>query len=452
MEIYSLPISGAESAGKFIIYRPISGLAFVGNQALATLCLALAGKGSLPETGVQKETLDFLRAIGFFDEDIPPAEPNGAFQPRTAALLLTNQCQLRCTYCYAAAGEFPRQEMSVELGYAATDYVHEVAQNNGWPSFELAFHGGGEPTIAWRVMQSCTDYARRKPLKAVISLTSNGMWTERQMKWILANLDGMSISMDGSIETQNRQRPTAGGRGSSRRVMSTIATLDAHNFPYGIRMTALAPWDSLPGDVRFICEHTGCKGMQAEPAFNAGRGRHGHPGDQDAPAFVEAFMQAFEIATQAGRLLRYSGSRLGMITPTFCTAPYNALIVAATGQLVACYEIASDTHALAQLSTIGQVEAGKVSVNEAARANLHALIATKRSECRDCFCYWSCAGDCYTRNYDAEAGVWQHGVRCEINKLLMEKMLLRGIAEGGGVWRSPHRASAPLSIGAFATG
>lgn len=452
MEIYTLPISEGDSAGKFIIYRPVSGLAFVGNQAMVNLCLGLAGKGSLPETGVRKDLLDFLHAVGFFDEDLLPAEPLTAFQPNTAVLLLTNQCQLRCTYCYAAAGEFPAEEMPVEVGCAAIDYVYDVAQSMGWPSYEISFHGGGEPTAAWRVVQTCTEYARRKPLPAKITLTSNGMWNARQADWILANLDGVSISMDGSIETQDRQRPTVGGRRSSPRVMRTIALLDQHNFPYGIRMTALAPWESLPQDVRFICQNTQCKGMQVEPAFNLGRGRHGRPGDQDAAAFVEAFMQAFEIAAQAGRTLRYSGSRLGMVTPAFCLAPYNALIAGPNGQLVACYEIASDTHALAQLSTIGQIKDGQVTVDEAARGQLHTLIAERRADCRDCFCYWSCAGDCYTRNFDADTGIWQRGVRCEINKLLMEKMLLRGIAEGGGVWRSAQRLSAPLSIGAFTAG
>ena len=416
---------------------------------MADLCLGLAGKIPLPISGVQEEVLGFLRAVGFFEEDILPAEQGASFQPSMAALLLTNQCQLRCTYCYAAAGEAPRQELSVELGCAAIDHVHETAQQMGWPSYELAFHGGGEPTLAWKVMQACTEYARQKPVKARVSLTSNGMWNSKQTDWILGNLDSVSISMDGSIETQNRQRPTAGGRRSAEKVMRTLAKLDQKNFPYAIRMTTLAPWDTLPEDVRFICENTKCRAMQAEPAFNAGRGRHGRPGDQDAAAFVEGFMQAFEVAAEAGRELRYSGSRLGMVTSAFCLAPYNALVASANGGLVACFEIASDTHALAQLSTIGQIEGGQVRVDEAARSSLHALIAEHRAGCRDCFCYWSCAGDCYTRSFDAEAGVWQHGVRCEINRLLMEKMLLRGIAEGGGVWRSAYRSSAPLSLAAL---
>jgi uncharacterized protein len=258
--------------------------------------------------------------------------------------------------------------------------------------------------------------------------------------------------MDGSPATQDRQRPTAAGRPSSPRVLRTIALLDQRRFPYGIRMTALAPWDSLPEDVRFICENTACQGMQVEPAFNLGRGKHGHPGDQDAPAFVEAFMQAFEIAAGYGRMLRYSGSRLGMVTSAFCSAPYQALVAGPQGQLVACYEIASDSHALSQLSTFGQIQDARLALDMDARARLHALIAERRADCRECFCYWSCAGDCYTRNFDADAGIWQRGVRCEINRLLMEKVLLRGIAQGGGVWRSPQRLSAPLSLAAFTTG
>lgn len=449
MEIYLLPVTDAQSAGKFIIYRPVHGLAFIGNRSMAELCLALAGKAPLPTGGVPQEVLDFLNALGFFDQDVPPAPPDPAFQPVMATLLLTNQCQLRCIYCYAAAGEFPPQQLSAELGCAAIDYVHDTAQRLGRTSYEISFHGGGEPVMAWEVMTACTEHARLKPVKAILTLTSNGMWNARQTEWILANLDGVGISMDGGLATQNRQRPTAGGWRSSTRVMRSLAKLDQHNFHYGIRMTALAPWQSLPEDVRFICENTGCKGMQVEPAFNAGRGRHGQPGDQDAAAFVEAFMQALEIANQAGRVLHYSGSRLGTVTTTFCNAPYQALVVNPSGQVVACFEIATDSHALLQLSTIGHITHGQVSIDEAARQALHALIAGQRAACRDCFCYWSCAGDCYTRSYDAQAGVFRRGVRCDINRLLMEKLLLRAIEQGGGVWRSPTRYSAPLSMAAF---
>jgi uncharacterized protein len=446
MEIFTLPISDV-NGDRYIIYRPIIGLAFIGNHVMAQLSLAMAGKGPVPPHGVQKDALDFLHTVGFFETDIFPAEPARDFRPATAVLLLTNQCQLRCTYCYAAAGEFPRQELSFELGRTAIDYVYQTAVAMGWKTFEVAFHGGGEPSTAWKVMQACTDYARQMSLPAKITLTSNGIWSSRQTDWIITHLDGVCISMDGSRETQDRQRPFAAGGASSNRVMQTIAELDHHAVSYGIRMTSLAPWTSLPEDVRFICQETQCKSMQVEPAFYTGRGRHGQPGNQDAAAFVKAFLEALEIACQAGRSLHYSGARLGMVTSTFCTAPYDALVENAAGELVACYEVTSNMHDLALISTIGHVENNYVIVDEASRARLHKLITERRAACQDCFCYWSCAGDCYTRNLGTTQGHLQRGTRCEINRLLMEKLLLRNIANCRGVWRASPRYSTPSTIG-----
>jgi uncharacterized protein len=143
------------------------------------------------------------------------------------------------------------------------------------------------------------------------------------------------------------------------------------------------------------------------------------------------------MATGAGRHLQFSGARLGMVASSFCTAPYGALIVNANGDLVTCYEVASDAHALARLSIIGRIENGGVIVDGAARDRLHRLMAERRATCLDCFCYWSCAGDCYARAFSAEPeGHLRHGGRCAINRAITRQLLLRRIADSGGVWRA----------------
>lgn len=441
METYAIPLEDAGGAGRFIVYRPLVGLAFVGNRAMADLALAAppAAEGA---------PMEFLRAVGALEPDPPPPGlPGAEFRPTTAVLLLTNQCPLRCTYCYAAAGELPRQALTVELGQAAIDHVCETAQALGRPHFEVSFHGGGEPTAAWSVLEACAAYARRRPLPARLTLTSNGVWTARQRDWIFANLDGLSLSLDGAPETQDRQRPFASGQGSSARVMATVAALDRRGFPYGIRLTATAPWASLADDVRFLCAETGCQSMQVEPAFNTTRGGHGLPDEAEARAFAAAFVEAWEIANRARRRLMYSGARVGTATATFCTAPFGALIVNGLGQLVTCYEVSGPGHRLAGLSTIGRIEGGRVEVDAAARARLHALMAGRRSACRDCFCYWSCAGDCYTRTFMSEPDGHQYrGARCLINRIVTRHILLTRIAEAGGVWRLPRPAAAALTL------
>jgi len=437
MDTCVIPLGDAANADRFILYRPLAGLAFVGNRAMANLARA----GETAVRAANSDVHEFLRAIGFYEPDPPAPEPPGAdFRPTTAVLLLTNQCQLRCTYCYTSAGELPRQQLSFELGRAAIDYVCQIASELGQSQFEVSFHGGGEPTYAWRVLTACTDYARRRSLPAKIRLTSNGLWSARQCAWIIDQLDGLSLSLDGSPETQNRQRPLASGRPSSPQVMRTVAELDRRAFPYGIRMTATAPWSNFPRDVRFLCGETQCESMQVEPAFSSARGGPGQPDAAEAQAFVEAFLEAFDVASSHGRRLLYSGARLGTVTTAFCAAPFSALIVNANGELVTCYEIAGPAHPLAGRSVIGRIENGNVVLDRAARARLHALLQERRDTCRDCFCYWSCAGDCYPRVFGREAGAHlRHSPRCEINRSITRQLLLRRIADSGGVWRETLR-------------
>jgi uncharacterized protein len=436
MDIQTILISESPEDDKYIIYRPLAGLAFVGNKAMAELARAIAAN-SADALANHSDAAKFLESIGFQKPaQHLPGNRSDKFEPTTAVLLMTNQCQLRCTYCYAAAGEMPFKEtLTPELGYAAIDYVCNTAMKLQKPQFEVSFHGGGEPTFAWDIMKSCVAYARKKPLPAKITLTSNGVWSPRQREWLIHNLDGLSLSFDGMPQTQDRQRPFVSGIGSAKFVLQTIAALDKHQFPYGIRMTATAPWSSFPEDVRFLCEQTNCRSFQVEPAFNTSRGGHERGSVIDHQHFAAAFMEAFKIATQAGRKLHYAGARIWLITDTFCTAPYNALIVNPQGELVTCYEITGNTHPLAGMSRIGHIKNGELFLDEAARQRLHQLIAERQQNCTGCYCYHSCAGDCYTRTFTNQpGGHLTYGLRCEMNRTITREMLLHQIADTNGVW------------------
>lgn len=439
MELHIVPVDETENADRFILFRPLLGLAFVGNRAMVELVQATTQTIHPEELDLRgrQKAFDFLRQVGFLHPDPPlPAPPATQFQPTMAVLLMTNQCQLRCVYCYAAAGELPSEQLTIEQGRAAIDIVCQNAQALGQSQFEISFHGGGEPTYAWRVLRDCVTYARQKPLSARITLTSNGIWSTAQREWIRHHIDGLTLSWDGTPELQNRQRPFTAGQGSADVILAHIAELDKYHYPYSIRMTATNPWPGLVEGIRFICEYTGCQSIQVEPSFNQGRGGHGLADRDDCLAFAEAFLEALEITAQAGRRLMYSGARLGLVTSAFCTAPYNALIVRPGGGLVSCYEVTGATHPLARLSAIGQLQGDELQVVEPARHHLHALMADRRQQCQGCFCYWSCAGDCYTRTFvDSPEGHQRRGSRCTMNQTITRRMLLNGIAAGDGVWR-----------------
>jgi uncharacterized protein len=432
MELYTIPIPNAAQDNAYIVYRPLLGLAFVGNRAMADLAESLAQDPARP---IDDDVHTFLEEIGFLSPDppLPQLPAPGDFSPTGLTLLMTNQCQLRCTYCYAAAGESPRQHLSLETGYAAIDYTYENLKRLDYPKFHMALHGGGEPTFPWKTMKALVAYAKEKPIPTEISLTSNGVWSKQQTQWIIAYIDSVGISMDGSPQTQDAQRPMASGKASSRWVMQTLRELEANNRPYGLRLTAMPPFDGLVEDIRFLCENTHCQGMQVEAAWNTRRGGGYEHRLEEGLQFLQAFFAAQRLAEQYGRKLRCVGSEVGKITTVPCGSPFHTLIVTPQNSLVACFEVTNDSHPLAELATIGRITPQGVEIDEEARLRLRQKIVERRASCRDCFCYWSCAGGCLPRAISPDPqGHLEHGVHCELRRNLLREMLLKQIAAGNG--------------------
>jgi len=448
VELYTTPFSNADQRDAFIVYRPLLGLAFVGNQAMADLASSLVKDPTRP---MDADVHAFLENIGFLQPDppLPELPAFGDFSPLGLTLLMTNQCQLRCTYCYAAAGESPPQHLSLETGCAAIDYTYENLERLNYPKLHISLHGAGEPTVRWRTMMDLVAYAKEKPIPTEFSLTSNGIWSKQQTQWIMAYIDFVGISIDGSPQTQDAQRPMASGKASSRWVMRTLRELEENQRPYRLRLTAMPPFDRLLEDVRFLCENTNCQRMQVEAAFNPQRGGEYQYELDVGQQFLQAFFAAQSLAEQYGRQLWCVGSEVGKVTALPCGASFNALIVTPQSNLVACFEVVDNSHPLAELATIGRITPQGVAIDEEARLRLRQRIAERRASCRDCFCYWSCAGGCLPRTLSpGPNGHLEYGVHCELKRMLLREMLLKRIAAGNGVGRhAVHLGRKPASAG-----
>lgn len=430
-EIYFIPFHG-----QYLIYRPLVRLAFVGNRALSRY---LRRRMAAPCcAGRDPQIEDFLDAIDFWrnDPDVsvtPPLEcPH---KPTGAVLMMTTACNLACVYCYAHAGETPPKQMTLELAKPVIDCAYSNARELERDRFSLTFHGGGEPTANWDVLVAATEYARSKDLPCDISMSTNGVWTDRQREWIIGNLSGVSLSFDGIQPVQDAQRPRLDGTGSYDSVMETIRAFDAAGTPYGVRMTVTpGSFEALPAGVELLCEQTGCMGIQVEPSYSSERGNWAHPSPEDGERFVSAFLDAFEIAARHGRHFYYSGARPWAVTASFCTAPYSALVVTPDGDLVTCFEATDRNHPMAEELLVGRVCPDEgISVDRSRLAAHYARQEARRDQCRGCFCYWHCAGDCITRCAGPELKERGQG-RCQVNRRITADLLAWYVAAGDGVW------------------
>jgi len=421
MEIYVIPFNK-----QFIIYRPLCSLSFLANEAMVYYIKdKLAGK----QIFVNDEVDQFLDTIRFWKPDLLPPEPSSSneYHPTIGVLLMTGDCNMRCTYCYARGGEAPDLQMTFPLAQIIIDRVCENAYKTGKKIFSLTFHGGGEPTLNWDVMTDAVEYAKGQGLPCEVNMSTNGVWTSQQRKFILKHFNNLSISFDGTRAIQDKQRPLANGESSFDAVMETIRSLDEVNFHYGIRITTTPDFfESLPESIAFLCEETKCRNFQVEPCYSSIRGEYADPTEEQIQSFIDAFLKAFEIASNSKCFLYYSGARPWQITTSFCSAPENGLVVTPQGDIVTCFETCDRRHPLISKFVIGNISSSGIEINMEKLRKFHNKQQERRRLCKGCFCYWHCGGDCATKcmfSHSQERG------RCQVNRIITRELLAWKIAK-----------------------
>jgi uncharacterized protein len=430
--IYTIPVED-----KYIIYAPLLPLAFIGNKALVNM-VNKKQDDELNSKESSNELITSLEKHGLFRPDqtrFPACDCNKPFNPTLCILMPTTACNLACTYCYAAYEGKKNAFMSWPIAKKAIDIAFENARTPQNGRFSLSFHGGGEPTLPKEFFFKATKYARDLDPNCPVSITTNAVWDKEYRDKILDIVSEVSISFDGNEFTQNRQRPDMHGNDTFSKVMESIKEIEKRKIPYGIRMTVTK--ESLPelrSNIEFICSETECKSLQVEAVYNMGRAIGAGLSIDDIDTFVETFMDVHQIAEKNGRSVHYSSARPHVITNTFCTATSTALIVTSDGELTACYEVFDHSHLLADNFIIGKIDLNEgIVLYPEKRTDLLKKIAENKDSCKDCFCYFHCAGDCPPKAFISHLNNDQF--RCTITRAITRELIIDRIFESEeGIW------------------
>jgi len=301
---------------------PLRRAAFVANAALVNLLCDLKEGLFSPERDPDGESRELFRHLEIIDagpDALPIVTYQGDPEPTHVTLLLTTGCNLRCTYCYASAGDAPPRHMPLQVARRGIDFASTNAKRRGATGFELAFHGGGEPTLNWKTLVGATEYARARAcalgLDLRVTCATNGVLSDAKIDWFIANLQGASVSFDGLPESQDKHRRAINGSGTSKQVEQSIERFDQAGFPYGIRVTVTHDQTAnLPESIHYICARFRPERIQVEPAYPMGRWSEAP--SAETVAFIAAYRQARTLARELGQDLCYSAARLDTPLPT----------------------------------------------------------------------------------------------------------------------------------------
>jgi len=449
-ELFAIPL-----AGRYLVYAPLRQTAFITTAAAVNLLHRLRNETDPSLNKDETSFLGFCEDIGLTgrEGDLPVSDfENPEFRPHEVTLFLTTQCNLRCIYCYAMAGERPRAMMDIRTARRGIEFVLNNALETGRPGFSVGYHGGGEPVCHWDVLVESLRYAQKlaseNNLELDASMASNGVYTPEQRKWIIENLSGVNLSVDGLPLAQNRQRPTAAGGPSSAEVMLTIREFDAAGFQYGLRLTVTScSVEYLPASVEYLLNNASPLHIQLEPMYTLGRGRADGLA-VDPQLFIEAFRSAKHMAEAANVDLFYSAARVELLTSRFCLSCGEGFSLTPDGLVSACYEAPDAGFEFADSFIFGRFdeELGRYVFDRRKLADLRLHNVDNVKWCRDCFCKWHCAGDCLYKSLHATTdGHFTGDPRCEITRALTLDQILENIRRGGGtLWNgsaTPHRDS-----------
>ncbi|MCK5036224.1 MAG: radical SAM protein [Candidatus Sabulitectum sp.] len=138
-------------------------------------------------------------------------------------LVMTRRCNFRCGYCF--------EHDTLEGGDSITDKVLDQVVKNAEEStakfFSLTLYGG-EPLLEYEkclvVAKRCKEVVEKRGAKFGCGLISNGylLTPERARALKESGVTHIQITIDGSKETHNANRPLANGAGTYDKIISNI--------------------------------------------------------------------------------------------------------------------------------------------------------------------------------------------------------------------------------------
>ncbi len=337
-----------------------------------------------------------------------PVLPQESFPLQRVVLNVTNQCNLACGYCYEYSDDKISETagkpkyMSDTISEAAIDMLMRESADR--PLVHVTFFGG-ETLLNFPMLCSAVHYAQQKAAEAnktvEFSLTTNAtLLSERIVDFLAEHRIGVTVSIDGDRELNDKMRVFHDGRGSYDIIVPKIKMLlERHKTnSIGARVTL----SSGVSHVRRIYDHliheVGFYAVGFSPA-TASPQRLYHIGTQKMDSVLGGFEElAFEFRdwaiagrqhgfTNANDTLKELHTGLSKAYP--CGAGLGLLGVGTAGDISLCHRFVDSP-----VGKMGHVTDG--GVDQAARQdflNTHHVGA--RYDCHTCWARPVCAGGCY---------------------------------------------------------
>lgn len=333
-----------------------------------------------------------------------------------AWLHVTNNCNLRCPYCYISKSP---EAMTRDVARESVDSLVDSALRNGFHALRLKY-AGGEASLSADTVISLHDHAIARCAEAGLRLgavlLSNGVAIRDDFARQLKERDiSVMISLDGIGSAHDAQRPTLNGKPSSALVKRTIDRLRVVGLsPHiSITVTGRNVHDVAPV-VRFALER------DLTFSFNFFRDNECAATFTDLQyeesEMVGGIRAAFKVIEQL--LPRWSvlGSVLDrgqLLEPRrrSCGVGDDYVVIDQHGNIAKCHMEIGDT--VGDIRTVDPISAIRSAPN-----GVRNLLVEDKAGCRDCTWRHWCSGGCSAATFRATGRFDVRSPNCNIYRAI----------------------------------
>ncbi len=323
----------------------------------------------------------------------------------TMVLEVAQDCNLRCTYCYAEGGAYggERRLLTPKMARKAVRLLIREAGDREAVTLVLF---GGEPLLNMPAVEAAVEEAvlrgKETGKRVQISLTTNGTLLKPEtIDFLQRHHVSVSVSLDGPSDLHDANRPDVAGQGSYAKILPKLQGLLKNcTAPVAARVT-LTPdqWTRIE-EVYDHLMGLGFHEVGIAPASPITTDLL--PDSVQEEELLEGFAtmtQRFKDEAEQGRILPFSNIldllgrlHLGQTQSVACGAGFGYLAVDADGNFFPCHRLAGE-----ESFRVGNLDSGADA--EKIVSSLATLTDGKAEMCSDCWARTLCTGGCHYENY-----------------------------------------------------
>lgn len=339
-------------------------------------------------------------------------------------LLIIQDCNLRCSYCYGDGGEYNNKGiMSFDTAKQSINYL--INQSGNEKDLFVTFFGG-EPLLRFDFIKELVDYIHTVEKlynkKFHFSMTCNGTLLNQEItNFILENKISVTISIDGNEEVHNFNRYYSNKSGSYSKVIENSKQLRNST-----KVLARATVTNKELNVNNIYSHLydlGFSTVNIAPCINKISKEEYLTLTDNYISLVHSFSQfiknkKFKEAKKISSVMKVlSRIHFSSKSNCFCGAGKNMLAVDINGFFYPCQRFVGTKEFI-----MGSVFNG-LNSNDCDKI-LGSFSIENHTSCNKCWCKNICGGCCPYENFESNSACnIPHKESCNLNKKFIEEII-----------------------------